>query len=56
VLSDLHQLTWLNLPMSQPLQALLPLLTRLPALEQLYLQVVGEGGGGWSTNAASVML
>jgi hypothetical protein len=38
-LGCLTQLSWLNLPISHASTALLPLLHKLPALKQLYLQV-----------------
>ncbi|WIA43839.1 hypothetical protein OEZ86_010254 [Tetradesmus obliquus] len=39
-LGCLTQLSWLNLPMSRGSSALLPLLQKLPALRQLYLQSI----------------
>jgi hypothetical protein len=39
VLSNMQQLSWLNLPMVSATKPLLPLLAKLPALQQMYLQV-----------------
>lgn len=39
VLHGMSQLTWLNLPMSKAVNPVLPLLSKVPALEQLFLQV-----------------
>lgn len=47
VFAGLSQLSWLNLPMVAATKPLLPLLHKLPALEQLYLQVCGCMGVGW---------
>jgi hypothetical protein len=39
VFSGMQHLSWLNLPMVSATKPLLPLLAKLPALQQLYLQV-----------------
>lgn len=44
VLAGMHHLVWLNLPMVRATLPVLPLLNKLPSLEQLFLQVrEGEG-------------